>query len=94
MRVRLAVPILCALLIPGAYAAEQGDKQLIDLCVNELKARQPPEEVQGNTQLVDSSVQRLERQIEVRVQVTEAEGRSLTGRCIIRNGKVFDFREK
>ena len=85
----------CCLLVaaaPPARAADMTDAELITMCQEELKSRQPPAEVQSNTELVSSHVDRLERQIVVDIQVTEAEGRRVTGKCIVRNGKVFDFK--
>lgn len=85
----------CWLLVstaPQARAADMTDGELIKMCQEELKSRQPEAEVQSNTELVSSHVDRLERQIVVDIQVTEAEGRRVTGKCIVRNGKVFDFK--
>ena len=87
--------VFCLLLfstVPSAHAADMTDGELVAMCQEELKSRQPEAEVQSNTELVSSHVDRLERQIVVDIQVTEAEGRRVTGRCIVRNGKVFDFK--
>ncbi len=83
--------MLVTLALP-ARAADMTDGELITLCQEELKARQPEAEVQSNTELVSSHVERSDRQIVVDIQVTEAEGRRVTGKCIVRNGKVFDFK--
>lgn len=83
---------LLASVASPVQAAEMTDPELITLCQEELKSRQPEAEVQSNTELVASHVERLERQIVVDIQVTEAEGRRVTGKCIVRNGKVFDFK--
>lgn len=89
---RLRMCCLVLLSVAPAYAADLSDDQLIALCQGELKSRQPPGEVQSNTELVGSHVDRSEKQAVVDIQVTEAEGRRVTGRCIVRNGKVFDFK--
>lgn len=83
--------LMAATMMPVA-AADMTDGDLIAMCQEELKSRQPAAEVQSNTELVGSHVERLERQTVVDIQVTEAEGRRVTGKCIVRNGKVFDFK--
>jgi hypothetical protein len=92
--VKLAIATAACLLLltPFARAAEMSDSDLVKRCVEELKSRQPSNEVQENTELVASHIERTERQQVVDVQVTEAEGRRVAGRCIIRNGKVFDYK--
>ena len=76
-----------------AMAAQPADAVLIQLCQDELKSRQPAGEVQSNTELVGSHIEQNDSRAIVDIQVTEAEGRRVTGRCIIRNGKVFDFKD-
>lgn len=56
------------------------------------QAGRPAHEVQENTEVVFSHVERTDLQQVVDVQVTEAEGRRVAGRCIVRNGKVFDYK--
>lgn len=87
-----AVCSLVLLATQAAIAAELSDTDLVRLCADEIKSRQPPGEVQENSEVVASHVERAERQQVVDVQVTEAEGRPVAGRCIIRNGKIFDFK--
>lgn len=84
----------CVLLLSVgvARAADVADPDLVKLCVDELKSRQSPSEVQENTEVVFSHVERTDLQQVVDVQVTEAEGRRVAGRCIVRNGKVFDYK--
>ena len=83
----------CLLILPNlARGADMSDPDLVKLCVEELKSRQPGNEVQQNAEVVASHVERSERQQVVDVQVTEAEGRPVAGRCIVRNGKVFDYK--
>ena len=90
---RLAIVAALLLAAHVAHAADTSDAGLVALCQEELKSRQPAAEVQANTELVSSHVERTEKQAVVDIQVTEAEGRRVTGRCIVRNGKVFDFKD-
>ncbi len=93
VRTLIAVTACILLLSVGfARAAEVSDPDLVKLCVDELKSRQPPSEVQENTEVVFSHVERTDLQQVVDVQVTEAEGRRVAGRCIVRSGKVFDYK--
>ncbi|MBV9653075.1 MAG: hypothetical protein JOZ42_00790 [Acetobacteraceae bacterium] len=78
-----------ALPIAAAVAQPAPDEKLVALCMEELKSRQSAGE---NAELVSSGVERGEKQQIVSLQVTEAEGRPVTARCVIRNGKVFDFK--
>jgi hypothetical protein len=89
----MKLAIAACLLLPSLVrAADVSDPDLVNLCVEELKSRQPANEVQENTEVVASHVERTEREQVVDVQVTEAEGRRVAGRCIVRNGKVFDYK--
>ena len=83
---------LFAVAAAPARAADMTDSDLITLCQQELKSRQPESEVQSNTQLVSSHADRFERQIVVDIQVTEAEGRLGTGKCIVRNARYSTSR--
>ncbi|HTW28545.1 MAG TPA: hypothetical protein VME92_15570 [Acetobacteraceae bacterium] len=84
---------LMMLTVTVARAAEPSDAALVALCLAELKSRQPPDEVQSNTRITTAHIERSARQQVVDIQGTEAEGRPVGGRCIVRNGRVFDFRD-
>jgi len=73
-------------------AAAITDEELVKLCIAETLFRDGEDQSGGSTQLVSSNVTRSPEQQIVTVEVSIAEGRVLSGRCIVRNDKIFDFR--
>lgn len=90
---RAALAVLFAGLTAAPYAAEAStDEELIKLCIAETLAREGQDTSGGSPKIVGSAVSGTTQQQIVSVQLALAEGRLLNGRCIIRNGKVFDFK--
>jgi hypothetical protein len=68
------------------------DGELIKLCIAETLSRDGQDNSGGSPKLVSSNVTRAPEQQIVNVQVSVAEGRLLSGRCVVRDGKIFDFK--
>lgn len=85
--------VLCACSV-GAVAAEPpSDEALIELCIAEIESREGPDASQGTPTVASADVAREELQQVVHVQLSYSEGRVVGGRCIIRDGQVFDFKD-
>jgi len=76
-----------------ARAAPLSDAALLKLCLDEVGSRQPEGEDHGAPKIARQEIKRGEKQDEVTLDLSYAEGRPVHGRCIIRDGKVFDFRQ-
>jgi hypothetical protein len=91
MAAAILLILACAIEVPPA-AAQPSDDELIKLCVAEVLSQEGQDTSGGAPKIVSSEVTRAPNQEVVQVQLTLAEGRLLGGRCVIRNGKIFDFR--
>ena len=91
----LALPI-ALLLVAATQTARAADPPLSDdalvkLCIDEIASRQPQGQDHGTPNVARKDIKRSDRQDEVTLDLSYAEGRPVHGRCIIRNGKIFDF---
>ena len=82
------------LYLPSARAAEPtpGDDVMIATCRNELTERLFEGKSHGETFIAKQSVERQAERIAVKLNLASGEGRSVSGTCIFRNGKLFDIK--
>ncbi len=96
-RIKLLPMIFAGALVAAgqARAADPplSDQALIKLCLDEIASRQPQGENPGEPHIARSAITRGDKQDEVALDLAYAEGRPLSARCIIRNGKVFDYHQ-
>jgi hypothetical protein len=87
-----ALPLLAALAAGPAAAEPLSDDALVKLCLDEIASRQPEGQDHGAPKIGRQDIKRSDKQDEVTLDLSYAEGRPVHGRCIIRNGKLFDYR--
>ena len=84
---------LAALASLPSRAAPLADDALLKICLDEFASREPEGEDHGAPKIARQEIKRGDKQDEVTLDLSYAEGRPVHGRCIIRDGKVFDFRQ-
>jgi hypothetical protein len=89
----------CSLLLllisfPSARAADPvpSDDETIATCRKELTERLFEGKAHGETFISKQSVERQSERVVVKLDLGSGEGRSLSGTCIFRNGKLFDIK--
>lgn len=89
----IAAFVVCSCSAAAAAAETPSDEELIQLCIAEIESREGPDASQGTPSVVSSDVTRTEQQQVVHVQLSYSEGRLIGGRCVIRDGEVYDFKD-
>jgi len=83
--------VLC---VPSARAADPapGDDEMVAACRKELTERLFEGKPPGETFISKQSVERQSERVAVKLDLASGEGRSVSGTCIFRNGKLFDIK--
>ena len=86
--------LLLFLSLPLARAADPGpsNDEMIATCRKELTERLFEGKAHGETFISKQSVERQTERIAVKLDLSSGEGRSVSGTCIFRNGKLFDIK--
>jgi hypothetical protein len=87
----------CSLLVllvslPSARAADPvpSDDEMIATCREELTERLFEGKAHGETFISKQTIERQSERVLVKLDLGSGEGRSLSGTCTFRNGKLFD----
>jgi hypothetical protein len=86
--------LLLLLSLPSARAADlaPSDDEMIATCRKELTERLFEGKSHGETFISKQSVERQTERAAVKLDLASGEGRSISGTCIFRNGKLFDIK--
>jgi hypothetical protein len=86
--------LLLLLYLPSARAADPvpSDDEMIATCRKELTERLFEGKAHGETFISKQTVERQNERVVVKLDLGSGEGRSLSGTCIFRNGKLFDIK--
>jgi hypothetical protein len=97
IRITLICAALAITVLASAPAHAAGpplsDDALVKLCLDEILSRQPEGETPGPPHIARKQITRSEKQDEVALDLALAEGRPLSARCIVRDGKIFDYHQ-
>ena len=86
--------LLLLLSLPSARAADAApsDEEMIATCRKELTERLFEGKAHGETFISKQAVEHQTDRVVVKLDLGSGEGRSVSGACIFRNGKLFDIR--
>ena len=86
--------LLLLLSLTSARAADlaPSDDEMIAACRKELTERLFEAKAHGETFISKHSVERQSERVAVKLDLASGEGRSVSGTCIFRNGKLFDIK--
>ena len=84
--------LLLLLYLPSARAADPtpSDDEMIATCRKELTERLFEGKAHSETFISGRTVERQSERVVVKLDLGSGEGRSLSGTCIFRDGKLFD----
>jgi hypothetical protein len=85
--------LLLPLSLASARAdAVSSDDEMIATCRKELTERLFEGKAHGETFISKQTLERQSERVVVKLDLGSGEGRSLSGTCIFRNGKLFDIK--
>jgi hypothetical protein len=86
--------LLILLYPPYAWAGDlvPGDEEMLATCRKELTERLFEGKAHGEAFVSKQSLERQGERVNVRLDIASGEGRSLTGTCVFRDGKLFDIK--
>jgi hypothetical protein len=95
MIARLLVPLLLSLAFAGfarAAGTAPSDDDMARQCRGELESRLFAGATHGDAFVTDEKIHRDADRVIVRLDLASGEGRTISGSCIFRGGKLFDVK--
>jgi hypothetical protein len=86
--------LLLVLFLPSARAADPvpSDDEMLATCRKELTERLFEGKAHGESFISKQSIERQTERVIIKLDLASGEGRSVSGTCVFRNGKLFDIK--